>query len=265
MMPFNTGRQLRLHVILKKSLSIFGLVIALLWCGGNNPPLFGAGETATPQSPRLFLQIDFTSRYIWRGIDLLDNNQPALQPSITYVFGNSGLSVNLFASFVLKNREHYKSADELDITVNYDFYRTSHLSLSAGMTNYGFYYIPGYTFKKGNTQEFYAAVRLPALLFQPSLTVYYDINLGDGLYVSLSGKHEIMLTAGLKLTVNAALGYNNRQWTDASGLSDFQAGLALPLTLDNATVVPFIKYSHIFLEELNDNKNEIWFGVSLLL
>ncbi len=43
---------------------------------------------AVPSSAQFEFQADVMSKYIWRGWDLYWNNQPALQPSLTYAFGN---------------------------------------------------------------------------------------------------------------------------------------------------------------------------------
>ena len=49
-------------------------------------------------------ECDVVSTFMWRGWDLY-GNRPAFQPSVTYAFGDSGLSVNVWASFILKDRD----------------------------------------------------------------------------------------------------------------------------------------------------------------
>ena len=50
-------------------------------------------------------QVDLVSRYVWRGFDLLPDNHPAIQPSLTIDLGESGFSLNVWSSFALAQRD----------------------------------------------------------------------------------------------------------------------------------------------------------------
>lgn len=211
-------------------------------------------------------QIDLTSRFIFRGMDLLSNNNPAIQPSITYTFGESGFTLNLWGSFALSERERCKYLDEIDLTLAYAFKTSGKYSLVVGFINYGFWFSQKHKLKDKTTQEFFVEAGLPGVLFSPTLTAYYDVNLGDGLYLELIGKHKVALFKNTSLDLSATLGYNAGQWLPEgaeTGFSDLTIGAALPLKTGKITLSPFINYTFVFLDELNCG-NEFWFGVSLI-
>jgi len=210
-------------------------------------------------------ECDVVSTFMWRGWDLYDN-RPALQPSVTYAFGNSGLSVNVWASFILKDRDVDKELDEVDFTVNYDFQVSENLSLSVGMINYGYYFVHDYSFKDGNTQEFYITAGLPRFILGPAVSVYYDINLGKGLYVELSVGHPFTLTEKLNLELGASLGYNSKLYIDESGISDLNISASLPFSTGRLRIAPSVNYTHVYLEPLyyeDGKKDRFWFGVNI--
>jgi len=117
-------------------------------------------------------QLDFSSRYIWRGFDLNPQNKPVLQPSITYSFGDSGLAVNVWGSFSFENKE----LNELDLTLSYDFSISEKLSLSIGFIHYGWYFGEVFSFEDDTTQELFVSVGFPKILFSPNISLYYDLN-----------------------------------------------------------------------------------------
>lgn len=211
-------------------------------------------------------QVDLTSRYIFRGMDVLFNNKPAIQPSVTYNFGESGFTLNAFASFCLTDRSIYKYTDEIDLTLTYLFKTPEKYSLLIGFQNYGFFFAKDFTFKNNTTQEFFIEAGLPKVLFSPKLGIYWDINLGDGFYFQLSGIHALKINKKMNLEFNARLGYNAGQWIpkDADrGINDLTMGVALPIKFENVTISPFFKCAFVFLDAIN-NDNEFWGGISVL-
>jgi hypothetical protein len=211
-------------------------------------------------------QLDLTSRFIWRGFDLLPDNNSALQPSLAYDFGDSGFSLNVFTSFALTDREIYKYSDEIDLTLTYALKTQESLSLVLGFTNYGWWFDDDFTFENNTTQEFFVELGFPKVPFSPTLTAFYDINLGDGLYVKLAGGHSLPLSGELNLDLAATLGYNAGMFLPEgadTGFSDLTIGASLPLKLGGLTLSPFVNYTFVFLDAVNED-NELWFGASLI-
>jgi hypothetical protein len=211
-------------------------------------------------------QVDVTSRFIWRGFDLLPDNNSAIQPSLTYDFGDSGFSLNIFASFALTDRDIYKYWDEIDLTLTYALKTSENISIVLGFTNYGWWFAEDFKFKDHTTQEFFVELGFPKVPFGPKLTAIYDINVYDGLYVQLSGGHSVSIGGGLALDLAAALGYNggfNPIEGADTGLSDLTIGASVPFKLGGLTLSPFVNYTFVFLDAVNDD-NELWFGASLI-
>jgi len=212
------------------------------------------------------LEVNFVSTYVWRGFTLYDSNVFAIQPSLTYHFGKSGLSLNLFTSYALKDRDIYKQDEEIDFSLIYDFKPLENLYLSLGITNYGYYYINNYSFKNGNSQEVFISASLPYVIFNPTLSLYYDFNLGNGLYIKLSGDHTIELNNVLSLDISFSLGYNSGQWVNSHGLSDANIVLGFPFNNKNLSIIPYVAYTHVFLEPVSpDNLDKFWGGFSISL
>ena len=218
---------------------------------------------AATAAAQFSFQIDTMSRYIWRGFDLFPPNNAAFQPSATYVFGESGFSANIWTSFALGNRQVLKYDDEIDLTLTYAFKLPEDYALSVGLIHYGWYFDRGFSFKRSTTQEFFVTAGLPKAFLQPTLSIYYDVTLGTGLYASLKVGQSLPLCESLDLSLSACLGYNSRQWIDTSGLSDLTVGATLPIKVGALTIAPLVNYTFVFLKEVNLD-NEYWFGLSLI-
>ena len=219
---------------------------------------------ASPAAAQMSFQVDTMSRYVWRGFDLFAPNNGAFQPSATYTFGDSGFSANLWTSFALGDRATYRYDDEIDLTLAYAFKTPEAYSLSVGMIHYGWYFDRHFTFRQSTTQELFITAGLPAAFLQPSLSVYYDVTMGTGLYACLKVGRTLPLTESLPLNLSACLGYNSRQWIEASGFSDLTLGASLPIKAGGRLIVaPQINYTFVFMPEVNPH-DEVWFGLSLI-
>jgi uncharacterized protein (TIGR02001 family) len=212
-------------------------------------------------------RLDVTSRYIWRGFDLLPSNNPAFQPSLTYDFGSTGFSLNLWASFALSDRGISKYADEIDLTLTYTFKTPENVSLTLGFTNYGYWFDENFKFEDNTTQEFFVEVGFPKVPFSPRITAFYDINLGDGLYVQLTGEKPVSMSDKISLNLSVALGYNAGFYLPEgadTGFSDLTIGASIPVKIGKTALLsPFVNYTFVFLDAVNED-NELWFGVSLI-
>jgi hypothetical protein len=221
------------------------------------PIVFLTMSLKTEASGGFSYQIDFNSRYIFRGMDLLSKNNPVIQPSITYTFGESGFALNAWGSFALTERERTKYLDEIDLTLTYAIKTPGTYSLVIGFINYGFWFSQAHKIKDKNTQEFFVEAGLPVVLFSPKLTAYLE----------LTGGHAIPFNKAVSLNLNATLGYNAGQWLPegaGTGFSDLTLGASLPFKTGKIIISPFVNYTFVFLEELNKGGDEFWFGISLI-
>jgi hypothetical protein len=209
-------------------------------------------------------QVDLVSRYVWRGFDLLPDNHPALQPSLSIDLGQSGFSLGVWGSFALERRDLFKYADEIDLTLSYDFTVPEGWELSAGFTLYGYWFSEDFSFKDGTSPELYATVTRTDLPLSPSLSIYYDLNLGSGLYVTLGGSHEWSVSEKASVEAGGLIGFNSRQYIDKTGFTDIDLFVKAPLALGRLTLTPSLNVMIPLIDEVNED-TEIWFGFSAAL
>jgi len=210
-------------------------------------------------------QADFFSRYTWRGWDLNPVHKPVVQPSVTYAFGDSGFAVNAWFSFSFEDKE----LNEIDFTASYDFKPSENFSLSAGFINYGWFFTDDFKFKDHTTQEIYIAAGLPTVFLAPEVSIYYDLNLGDGLYAQLAVGHSLEVDKKASVDLSASLGYNAGQWLPEgvdTGFSDLNFGIAVPFKAGKFTITPSATYTIVLLdaiEDLTGDDNHFRFGISV--
>ena len=100
---------------------------------------------ALPLPGAISVQVDLVSRYVWRGFDLLPDNQGAIQPSFTLDLGKSGFSLNVWSSFALAQRGTFKYSDEIDVTLAYAMPMPEGWELTIGFTHYGYWFAEDFT------------------------------------------------------------------------------------------------------------------------
>ena len=225
------------------------------------PLLLCLAGTALPLPGAVQGQVDLVSRYVWRGFDLLPDDHAAIQPSLTIDLGESGFSLNLWSSFALAQRGMFKYSDEIDVILSYDFKMPEGWELSAGLIHYGYWFAEDFNFKDATSQEVYATVAGTDLLLSPTLSVYYDFNLGSGLYVTLGGSHDLKLSERIRMEMGGLIGFNSRQYIDKTGLSNVDLYIKAPLVLGRVTLTPSLNVMLPLMDEVNED-TEIWFGFS---
>ena len=219
------------------------------------------GTVAAAQASDFSVDADATlgSHYIWRGFDVLDGVQLPIQPSVT-VGHASGLSVNVWGSWALLDRDNTKGGDEIDYTIDYSTDVSDALSISAGFIYYSF---PKASAAK--TSEIYVGAGYAAV-GSPSLTVYYDskflddsVNEADGIYVSLAGGHTLPV-AGLDIDLGGSLGFGSNDAFD--GLQDVSLNASTSLPVGPITVSPFVAATFILEDLVNDDSVVIYGGAT---
>jgi uncharacterized protein (TIGR02001 family) len=214
-----------------------------------------------PLSGAVSGQVDLVSRYIWRGFDLLPDNHAAIQPSLTFDLGASGFSLNVWSSFALAQRGTFKYSDEIDVTLSYAFKMPEGWELNAGFTHYGYWFANNFKFKDNTSKEVYATVTKTDLPFSPTLSVFYDFNLGSGFYVTFGGSQRLKVNEKLSVNLGGLIGFNSRQYIDKTGFSDIDLYAKVPLTMGKLTLTPSLNVMIPLLDEVNED-TEIWFGFS---
>jgi uncharacterized protein (TIGR02001 family) len=235
---------------LKKKLVFLTALLCLLGISQNN------------LMANTHFQVDYVSRYIWRGFDLNPYKKPVFQPSVTHEFGKSGVSLDLWMSFSFANKE----LNETDLTLTYARTLSEQFSIEAGLIHYGWYFAPNFRFEDDTSHELFARIFMPEIVFQPALTIFYDFTNGDGLYVQLETDYSMKPTKFLEATFSTSLGYNGGQWLAEGvdpGFSDLNIGLSLAYAWKKLQIIPFANYTFVLLDAIG-KEDHFWFGISLM-
>jgi uncharacterized protein (TIGR02001 family) len=203
--------------------------------------------------------VTLVSKYIWRGFDTISDDRPAVQPSVTMVFGQSGPWLNLWSAIALADTDFV----ELDLVAGYDRPLSEHLIFSIGAGYFTFPSMPHYPDENSTTPEAYVGITAPSFPLSPSVNLYYDFNLGDGIYATLSFSRDFEIK-GKAVHLSFLTGYTSQYQGIGvdPGFSDVCLGLSTDLGFKGMMVTPSINYAFVPNETIND-ENEFWVGLSI--
>jgi hypothetical protein len=216
-----------------KSLKI--IVVTMILVLGFSIGSLYAEETEVSGSA----SVDVMSNYVWRGFKLSDDF--VIQPSVGITYG--GFGANLWANYDTDTNEH----TETDLTLNYTF-SLDKFSFDAG---YIYYALDGVD----DTQEIYVSAGYDILL-SPTLTIYYDLDEGDGAFIVGSIGHSFEVSEGIELSLGASASYNADSEYSIGDYSDFHNGelsasVSIPIT-DAISVEPIIAYTFPLSDDAED-------------
>jgi hypothetical protein len=188
----------------------------------------------------------FSSKYIWRGINLVDD--PVFQPSLTAPY--EGLTLSIWGNMELTNsNDQLGGFTEIDYVAQYTW-PLRDLNLSVGVVHYQFPNIGPPT-----TTEVYGGLSLDAFL-APAVTVYQDVDQADGTYAALSIGHTFEKVWALphktviSIDVSGAVGYGSSNFNDLyygydeAAFTDALISAGLPITIgDRWILTPSVSYS----------------------
>ena len=206
----------------------------------------------------------FNSKYIWRGIDLVDDT--VFQPSFAASYG--GLTFSIWGNMELTNsNDEVGEFTELDYVVDYTCV-WERMALSIGVIHYQFPNIGTPT-----TTEIYGAAAL-SILLEPTLTVYQDVDQADGTYFCFSLGHTLedvwSLSGGISVSADfsGSLGYGSSNFNrfyygfDNEAFTDALLSAALPIALsENWTLTPSVNYTTLLdggLRKEMDKDDNVW-------
>jgi hypothetical protein len=165
----------------------------------------------------------------------------------------------MWSSFALADRGMFKHADEIDVTFSYAWIMAPGWEVSGGLICYCYWFADDFSFRNNASPEVFATVARTDLPLSPTLSVYYDFNLGSGFYVTLGGSHEWSVSEKVSVELGGLIGFNGRQYIDRSGFSDIDLYAKMPLTIGRLTLTPSLNVMIPLLDEVNEDM-EIWFG-----
>ncbi|MEC4676772.1 MAG: hypothetical protein VST72_07645 [Nitrospirota bacterium] len=213
-------------------------VIALILSFGISSAKVYADDTAVSGSA----SVDVMSNYVWRGFKL--SNSYVIQPSVGITYGDFG--VNLWSNYD-GDFNNQGELTETDLTLNYTF-SIDKISLDAGYIYYGLEGIE-------DTQEIYLSAGFDTML-NPAITVYYDIEEGNGAFITASIGHDLELANDITLSLGASASYNMDSDYSIGDYNDFHNGdlaaaIGIPLGT-NVSVSPMIAYSFPLSDDAED-------------
>lgn len=231
--------------------------------------VFFSGTAMAGEKLSIDAGVDYSSRYIWRGMDLISDDNGAVQPWFDVGYSlTDKLSVHylFWADYRLIDGDYDfgddNTWDEFDHIgyLTYDINDT--LSCELG---YIYYYLPANAWDDGfRDQEFYGGIS--AALndnFSTSVYVYYnfDNDSHDGIYAKWSIDGAMALNDHVELYGSVAAGYMD--YNDGqNGFSDIPATVGLSVDLGhNMAMYVSANYS-LSCEALRDvgsnDENEAW-------
>lgn len=248
-----------------KKLSV--MLVSLALSLGLILPAAPAG--AAEQKWEVEAELASNSKYVWRGMNLVDDW--VIQPSLTISRG--GFSANLWANYEPTDETgHQKKITEVDLSAQYTF-DIGGFSIPLGLIHYLF---PNTSAPA--TTEVFAGVSYEWLV-TPSLTIYHDLDQAHGQYLALGLDYAYQLPLGLKqaslgLELGAGVGYASSDYNqfyfgvDRAAWSDWYLGLSLPVGLldHKFTLTPRLTYTALIdddLKETTGQDSNTFVGLSL--
>ena len=187
--------------------------------------------------------VDVLSNYVWRGQKL--TNSWVVQPSVGILYGSFGANIwaNYDSDSKIDEGDGHGEFSETDLTLNYSF-SVEKWNFSAGYIYYAFT-------GANDTQEVYLSTSYSTLL-NPTLTLYYDYDEGNGAFfiAAISHSFEVFKGTNLKLGASASYNINNKIMgsdEDGNDFSNFyngelSTGLSIPIT-KAISITPKVAYS----------------------
>ncbi|RMH68822.1 MAG: hypothetical protein D6675_14685 [Gemmatimonadetes bacterium] len=207
------------------------------------------------EGPDMNITVDYVNKYIFRGMDLLADDKPAVQPSLTLT--SNGLLLSIWTSMGLSDRETYKEADEIDLIGEY----------SAAFTDWMTYTFGAIAFINPNIpvtfSELYAGIALEAPL-NPSLMYYYEYTHGNNGFLEFGVAHTHSLMRSVSVTATANMGYDNGLMVEDPAISHVDIALIPSFSAQNYELYGQFHYVIVPDKDVGINdEDEFWFGIGL--
>ena len=226
--------------------------------------------------------IGYHGKYVWRGTASV--NAPVSQTSVTFSYQGLRLNVwgNYFGSRANRNTEGSQFT-EVDYTISY-VGKVNDFELEAGFIYYEF--PDSKPHMPNETREFFIKITAPTI-FNPSLTLFQDVNETEGIYFELGinedfqfnfKEYQIPFSIGINIGFNSSKNWEFYYGRGNQGLSNIAVIISTSHELaENMTLEPYIATTALVNGAQNgktvnkDNnlvpneERSVWIGVSLNL
>ena len=256
-------------MIAKGPMSAYTLAQALVLAGG----LIASEETPNPTSKLKGLSLYFetmaASKYMWRGLSIV--NEGVHQPFLSATY--KGLSLGVWGNQELTNvNKHQSRFTEFDYSIDYSW-SWQKADFVVGFVNYRF---PNEGLDQNS--EAYASVGLQ-LPLRPKVKVYRELRTAWGTYVKLSLGHTFediwkpTPRTSVGVDLSGHLGWGSRRHNNAQygvrrpTFTDTQTSLGMPIKLGKTwSLTPAIHLSRILDNRLRrsvDRETNWWASLTL--
>ena len=215
--------------------------------------------TATAIDIDYELSTGYTSEYIWRGINL---GQDQVEVAIDAATEINGFGLSAGAWYSTFQDSMSDTADELDLygEVSYD------LGFATAAVGFIWYYFPQ---NGGHFQEVPVSLRRDFGIVEADLTYFWDVRGDNDGYTQLTVSNKTELTSCVTLNSGVALGY----LAEEGDFAHITAKVALDYAFtETATISPFVGHSwalseggrnHVGSAAYMSSKNQLFGGVKL--
>ncbi len=238
--------------------SVVGFCVVMSLAG-----LAFAEDATESKSIGVDVTLDFNSKYVWRGQNLVDDW--AMQPGASTTIGGFTFGVWGNVDMTDENGEEWEFT-EVDYYLDYSGVLTDDIGYSLG---YIYYEFPS---AGGDTYEFYGGLSFDTFL-SPSVTWYYDADEVEGSYVALALGHSIELPEDTPFGIDVGLNvgwadsdYNAAYWgVSEYGFNDLTLSVGFPIELSGWTVTPSINYVKLIDSDISDVADDdiVYAGIGL--
>lgn len=224
--------------------------------------------------PEFELSLDYAGKYVSRGV--VWTRDRVLQPaaSVSWFGFTAGFWGNVDTTDV-NGRDWDFSEDDFYVSYSHTL---GPVTAEAGLQRYHY---PTW----GTTKEWYVTLALEEVPLSPSLTVAYEYDDANGVYINPAVEHSFPIKDWLALVLSGGVGWgdsdHNESYTGLyhGGWLDMTATATLEISVnDYVTVAPFVSWSDIIDRDqeeqverseddggLDQSSEQIWGGLSLRL
>lgn len=233
---------------------LFGILIA---------GMLLVGSASAQEDVSVGITVDPMYGYIWRGQELGADDKIAIQPGIELGLGESGLTIGAWGSWFVQSRTATKSADEIDLYVDYSrtLSEESGLGISIGFTEY--FFTEGASGEK-HSEEAYVGISLDNAL-SPAVTFYYDFGLTESWYVALSAGIDVPIGEedgpALSLGASVSASGDAAVYGGKNGFNDLTVTASITFPMGQISFTPMVGFA--LVEEKVNASNEVFGGISI--
>jgi hypothetical protein len=189
-------------------------------------PAQASAEEAPEKSWSVEVAVDWADLYLFRGVNLLGEDQDVWVPHATLTVGNASFwTYGYIGKFDGEDGEG--DYNEVDVGADYTF-TAGAFSLTLGALTYQYTGEVERGLGFGDTEELYAIASWDVFL-APTVSYYHDIDAIDGGYLQAGISHSFPLSDKVSLDLSGAVGFDNKYNSDQSFQpNDILLGLDVP-------------------------------------